>query len=379
MSESSQGSNPPLNASPFAFSRPMLDCVVGGRSALDLSRLEITTREQAKQFVQTYGYNLDDPSQLEDLWATHRRALAMMREQLLDEGEEVPPELHDPTMLEHMTDLLIYASRRDPAGAHLQKWACALLKVMHVYVHLRNDLFSAFRDQIQQQILKPLEGVIVTEDGRNYVAASERIEIERFEVKPFKTTASSVIKLLARPERVALTLLDKLGVRFVTRNIFDSFRVVRFLMESNIVSFPHIIPDQSSNTLFPLNLFMESMEEFEHSQAGVGAISDAVIEDWLRRNLEQHASRAEFKEKMNQFSGPDHRFIKFINRKLITVPVGAGSMERSFRFFYPFEIQIMDCETWRKNMTGPTAHDQYKDRQRRRARERVLGISHETL
>ncbi len=372
-------SSQPMSASPFSFSRPTLDCVVGGRSALDLSRLEIFSREQAREFVQTYGYNLDDPNEVEDLWATHRRALAMIREQLLDEGEEIPAELYDPTKLDDITDLLIHASSRDPGTAHLQKWACALLKVMHVYVHLRNDLFSAFRDQIQQQILKPLEATIVSEDGKTYVTASERIEVERFEVKPFKTTASSVIKLLARPERVALTLLDKLGVRFVTKNIFDSFRVVRFLMDSHIVSFPHIIPDQSSNTLFPLNLFMEAMEEFEHSQAGVGAISDVVIEEWLKRSLEEHASRAEFKEKMNQFSGPEHRFIKFINRKLITVPVGTGSNERPFRFFYPFEIQIMDEETWQKNLTGPTAHDQYKSRQRRRARERVLGISHETL
>ena len=369
----------PMSASPFAFSRPTLDCVVGGRSALDLSQLEIYTREHARNFAQAYGYDLNDPTQIEDLWATHRRALAMIREQLLDEGEELPPELHDPTKLDDITDLLILASSRDPAQTHLQKWACALLKVMHVYVHLRNDLFSAFRDQIQQQILKPLEAAIILEDGKTYVNAGDKIEIRRFEVKPFKTTASSVIKLLARPERVALTLLDKLGVRFVTRNIFDSFRVVRFLMESHIVSFPHIIPDQSSNTLFPLNLFMESMEELEHSQAGAGAISDSVIEDWLKRSLEEHSNRAEFKEKLNQFSGPDHRFIKFINRKLITVPVGNGANERPFRFFYPFEIQIMDEETWQKNLTGPTAHDQYKDRQRRRARERVLGLSHETL
>lgn len=369
----------PLSASPFAFSRPTLDCVVGGRSALDLTRLEIFTREQARDFIQTYGYNLDDPNELEELWATHRRALAMIREQLLDEGEEIPAELHDPTMLEDISDLLLYASRVEPEKAHLQKWACALLKVMHVYVHLRNDLFSAFRDQIQQQILRPLENVIVQEDGKSFVAASERIEIERFEVKPFKTTASSVIKLLARPERVALTLLDKLGVRFVTKNIFDSFRVVRFLMESHIVSFPHIIPDQSSNTLYPLNLFMESMAELEHSQAGSGAISEAVIEEWLKKSFEHHASRAEFKEKLNEFSGPDHRFIKFINRKLITVPIGTGPYERSFRFFYPFEIQIMDEATWRKNLTGPTAHEQYKDRQRRRARERVMGISNEVL
>ncbi len=369
----------PMSASPFAFSRPTLDCVVGGRSALDLSKLEISNREQAREFVEAYGYSLIDPAQMEDLWATHRRALAMIREQLLDEGEEIPVELHDPTRLENITDLLIYASSTDPAQAHLQKWSCALLKVMHVYVHLRNDLFSAFRDQIQQQILKPLEASISHVDGKTFVGVGERIEIQRFEVKPFKTTASSVIKLLARPERVALTLLDKLGVRFVTRNIFDSFRVVRFLMESHIVSFPHIIPDQSSNTLYPLNLFMESMSELEHSQAGAGAIPDSVIEEWLKRSLDEHSTRAEFKEKLNQFSGPDHRFIKFINRKLISVPVGSGSNTRSFRFFYPFEIQIMDEETWQKNLTGPTAHDQYKDRQRRRARERVLGLSSETL
>lgn len=369
----------PMSASPFAFSRPTLDCVVGGRSALDLTKLEIRSRDEAREFAGAYGYDLSDPLQLEDVWATHRRALAMIREQLLDPGEELPSELHDPTQLEDITDLLIFASSTDPANANLQKWSCALLKVMHVYVHLRNDLFSAFRDSIQQQILKPLEAAIIRENGRTFLNAHERIEIQRFEVKPFKTTASSVIKLLARPERVALTLLDKLGVRFVTRNIFDSFRVVRFLMESHIVSFPHIIPDQSSNTLFPLNLFMESMEELEHSQAGAGAISDSVIEEWLRRSLEEHSSRAEFKEKLNQFSGPDHRFIKFINRKLITVPIGTGTSERRFRFFYPFEIQIMDEETWQKNLTGPTAHDQYKDRQRRRARERVLGLSSETL
>jgi uncharacterized protein (TIGR04562 family) len=369
----------PMSASPFAFSRPTLDCVVGGRSALDLTKLEIYSHEQARDFVEAYGYSLDDPAQMEDLWATHRRALAMMREQLLDEGEIIPNELHDPTILEDITQLLIHASSKDPASAHLQKWSCALLKVMHVYVHLRNDLFSAFRDQIQQQILKPLEASILHSDGKTFVGVGERIEIQRFEVKPFKTTASSVIKLLARPERVALTLLDKLGVRFVTRNIFDSFRVVRFLMESHIVSFPHIIPDQSSNTLYPLNLFMESMSELEHSQAGAGNISDSFTEEWLKRSLEEHSTRAEFKEKMNQFSGPDHRFIKFINRKLITVPVGSGTNTRSFRFFYPFEIQIMDEETWQKNLTGPTAHDQYKDRQRRRARERVLGLSSETL
>ena len=121
------------------------------------------------------------------------------------------------------------------------------------------------------------------------------------------------------------------------------------------------------------------MDELEHSQAKEGSISDAIIEDWLKKSFEDHATRAEFKEKLNEFSGPDHRFIKFINRKLITVNVGSEQATRSFRFFYPFEIQIMDEATWQKNLTGPTAHDQYKERQRKRARERAFGVSHEVL
>lgn len=372
-------SSMPLKRSPFAFSRSSLDCVVGGRSALDLSRLEVDSKSEAREFLLTYGFDLDKASDRDELWSTHRRALALIREQLLDKGEELPPELSDPTKLDDISDLLLLASSREPGTAHLQKWACALLKVMHVYVHLRNDLFSAFRDEIQSQILKPLENVILMEGDKCFVNASEKFEIERFEIKPFKTTASSVIKLLARPERVALTLLDKLGVRFVTKSVFDSFRLVRVLVDSHIVSYPHIIPDQSSNTIYPLNLFVEAMDELEHSQAPEGSVSDDVIEQWLKKSFEAHASRAEFKEKLNEFSGPDHRFVKFINRKLITVNVGDQNVARAFRFFYPFEIQIMDAATWEKNKTGPTAHDQYKDRQRKRARERAFGVTHEVL
>jgi uncharacterized protein (TIGR04552 family) len=103
---------------------------------------------------------------------------------------------------------------------------------MHVYVHLRNDLFGAFRDEIQSQILNPIQEAIWLDDqtgqtilGPNSVMGG--VHLHKYEIKPFKTTASSVVKLLARPERVALTLLDKLGVRFVTRTVYDSFLVIK--------------------------------------------------------------------------------------------------------------------------------------------------------
>ncbi len=374
--------------SPFHFSHQSLECVVGGRSVLDIPRLDLRDKNEAREFLLSYGYDLSATQDREEMSSTYRRALAMIREQLMEEGEAIPPELTDPTQLEDLADLLLLASQREPGKAHLQRWACAILRVMHVYVHLRNDLFSAFRDEIQQQILSPIESAVSPDqEGSGFLifreattpSTLERIQLERFDVKPFKTTASAVIKLLARPERVALTLLDKIGVRFVTRGYFDSYRLVRMLIDQNIVSFPHIIPDQSTNTLFPLNVFIEAMDELEHSQAGHGSISDEFVEKWLERHYDQHAGRAEFQARRNDFSGPDHRFIKFIARRLVTVPNARDPESKPFRFFYPFEVQIMDRGTFERQSQGPTAHDAYKERQKRAARERVFGLHHEVL
>jgi uncharacterized protein (TIGR04562 family) len=368
------------NQSPFAFHRQMLDCVVGGVSALDIQRLSIHSREQGKEFARAYGYDIDDPEHLEQLRATHRRAVGLIQEQLLEAGESIPASLIDPAQLKDPTNLLIAASSREPETREEQRWACAILRVMHVYVHLRNDLFSAFRDEIQGQILKPLQDVILHDDmaGQTILGPSMfhgDIRLNKFEVKPFKTTSSSVIKLLARPERVALTLLDKLGVRFVTRNVFDAFQVIRFLVDNHIVSYPHIIPDQSNNTLYPVNLFIEILGEVKQRVEGGEVVANDEVETLLKQRLEKERERAEFLAKKNQFSGPEYRFIKFINRKLITVPIGAGGAQRAFRFFYPYEIQVMDYETYVGNLSGPMAHDEYKNRQRKKARDRVLRSS----
>jgi uncharacterized protein (TIGR04562 family) len=361
----------------FVFNRQVLDCVVGGVSALDIPRLNVETPEEARQFTLAYGYDVSDPAQLDQLWSTYRRAVALIKEQLLDEGEHIPEELCDPTQLGDLSRLLIIASSPKLEDRDKQRWACAILRVMHVYVHLRNDLFSMFRDEIQAQILKPLQDAIIQDDVKGTTVlgstpAGGGIKLDKFEIKPFKTTASSVVKLLARPEKVALTLLDKLGVRFVTHTVYDSFRVIRFLVDNHILSYPHIIPDQSNNTLYPVNLFVEVMRELKIRENRGEQPSSQEVEDLLRARLESSKDRAKYLEKSNEFSGPEYRFIKFINRKLITVHLGEGERKRPFRFFYPYEIQVMDQDTYTKNLTGPMAHDEYKNRQRKKARARVL-------
>lgn len=367
---------------PFEFQKQIFDCVVGGVSALDTERLNIFDEDQARAFVNAYGFELSNEADRDQLWSTHRRAVSMIQEHLLETGETIPEELADPQKLHGIERLLMIASYRDegkndPAARDLQKWACAILRVMHVYVHLRNDLFSAFSDEIQNQILKPIQDNIIADPGIGSINLGQSsdvnpLRLHKFEVKPFKTTASSVIKLLARPERVALTLLDKLGVRFVTKSVYDSFRVIRFLNENHIISYPHNIPDQSANTLYPVNIFLEAMKELE-AKHGDQIPESAEVEAYLQKRLVRAKERAEYVEKANEFSGADYRFLKFINRKLITVQVGAADHVRDFRFFYPFEIQVMDYTTYVNNLSGPMAHDEYKRRQTLRARERVLG------
>lgn len=357
----------------FAFEKNLLECVVGGRSAIDLPRLEIQDLPGAEAFALNYGYDLKNPQHEERLWLIHRKAITFLKDNLLDEGEEIPEQLADPKQLQNIAHLLIFASLKSSTPHNLQRWSCAILRIMHVCVHLENDLFSHFSETIQEQILKPLQTHIFNESGSDAVYLGHpskkdlSIRLHKFEIKPFKATTSSIIKLLAKSDAITLTLLDKLGVRFITRDIFDAFCVIKYLLEKHLVSFPHTIPDQANNTLYPVNLFMEVMEQMVQSRTQ----DPKLIQEALLQHLDKQHDRAEFLDKPNAYSDPDYRFIKFINRKLIDIAPKDGT--NPFSFFYPYEIQVMDYNTYLKHLSGPSAHDQYKDRQKKAARLRVLG------
>jgi uncharacterized protein (TIGR04562 family) len=200
----------------------------------------------------------------------------------------------------------------------------------------------------------------------------DAVALKRFDTKPFKTSNSSVTKLLAKPEEVAFGILDKMGVRFVTRSMFDVFGVMRYLTRKNIISFPHIIPDQSNNNLYPVNLLFEVMESITKDMD----LTEKDLDALMLKKLEESKDRAQFRRKMNYFSSTEYRFVKFITRKLINVD-WPGENRKSFNFFYPYEIQIVDYETYLKNLTGPASHDEYKKRQVRKARVRIFGWNSE--
>jgi uncharacterized protein (TIGR04552 family) len=356
----------------FQFDPIQLQSVVGGTSAIDLPALNFKSLKEADAFLAAYGFSADQPQDLERLWYFHRRALVLMHDKLGFTLEEIPEQIRDPKLLKDPRELLLLASSME--NPELQKWACAMLRCIHVFVHAENDLFASFAEEIQKQILSPFQNCVYHDGttGTTFLKPLEEgegtpIELKGFESKPFKTSTSTVIKLLAKPNALAMSVFDKLGVRFITHSVFDTFRVVRFLVEENLISFPHIMPDQSTNNVYPVELFLRACAELAPKAAGM---SEQDLDQYFIDYLLAHRTEGEFLRKENAFSGNDYQFIKFISRKLIRVQV--PGQKGDFSFFYPFEVQIVDRDSHKKILSGPSEHQAYKERQRQAARKRIF-------
>lgn len=352
------------------FEPQILDSCISGTSSVDVPRLDVQDLTQAQEFVKTYGYDLLKPDDLHEVWELHRKAISFIKDRLLDPGELIPEILIDSAKLIDPAYLLVYASTRDHKDNTIQGWSCAILRVMHVMAHLEDDFFKIFQEQVQREIFGPFQAHLRTDPVSGVSLGlkedREQIRLMRFDMKPSKSLSSATVKLLTKKEVTALNIYDKVGVRFVTKSVFDCFRVVRFLVAEHLISFPNIMPDQSRNTLYPVNIFLEAMAEMTKQNP---TASNEEIQSFMAKKLEEGVDRAEYKERKNDFSGQNYRNMKFIARKLIIVESGGNK----FRFFYPYEIQIMDYDTYLKNISGPEAHEKYKTRQREAARRRVLG------
>lgn len=357
----------------YRFRRHNLETLLGGVSSLDLSFMSIDSTEDAHDFLTSYGFDWSDEEDRKKLMAFYQKALVFMKTSILEPDEEIPAAISDLNEFKDLRQLLVNVNQKAEVAHDVRLWSCALLKVLHVIIHFSHDMYSIYPEEIQSQILGPINAVLQRDPVAGSVslqkeAQTEVIKLYKFEQKPVKDFRSSIIKLLAKRKLFALNIYDNIGVRFVTRNIFDSFRVCRFLTQNGILNSMHSITDQSANSIYPTNLFLEVMdglrtrgEDFDSNE--VNAI--------LLKKLEENKDRAEYLEKENTFSGEGHSFIKFISRRLIRVEING----EQHRFFYPFEVQIVTQEDYLQSFTGDQAHHAYKDRQRVAARKRLLGLS----
>ena len=383
----------------------VLDVLISGTSFLDskdgfLGSFRNT--ESAEQFLEAYGFDLQDPIERAELHGTLQEALRFIRTYFLKPQNpnglalDIPKKFFD---INDVTELLLLAGSAQQN--ELRRWACAVLKVVHTISHIDRDMRTHYFSDIQMQILDRFYRYLHRDEANLlYMGRSAddplRVNLVEFQVKPKKARDSTLMKLLHKPGSVAEELFDTVGVRIVTKSRVDSIRAIQFLESVNVVVPANIKPSRSRNTLVNISDFREVLKtKLPHLYSG--EITEADFESALERTAEINPATGE-----NPFSSEHYRAIQFTCRQLIKIKnplsenirtlktltrgvdlgpeissaierVDQKYIQRVTRFFYPYEIQVMDEHSHIENEKGRSAHAHYKMAQQMAAMNRVMG------
>jgi len=396
---------------PYDFRWDVLDIIVSGRSSIDSTHgFNLNSPEEVDRFLLSYGFDLTNPIEAAECFGHFHEALNFIRKYFLQPENSEGLKLEVPRKILELTnvrDLFLMASYalpgqlRDTQGTLLRNWACSLLKVMHTIAHVDQDLRTAYFADIQKQILDRFYRVITRDpDGRLTLGKPEEaghVELVAFESKPKKSRDSTLVKLLHKPENVAEDLYDRVGIRFITKTPFGALQVVKYLKDQMIVMPPNIKPSRSRNTLVDLDDFRNrlglAVKRFE---------SGELTQEAFRDEIEQAAHHPQAST-VNPHSSEFYHSIQFTSRQLIklrnslfddlkelkalakqqTLPeapakivdrIDTKYLQKEIRFFYPYEIQVVDQKSHEENERGRSAHSEYKRAQLQTALKRVMGV-----
>ena len=307
-------------------------------------------------------------------------------------------------MISDITQLFLIAANDYADNKEEQLWAEIILKVMHTIVHADKDLRSNYFSIIQMQIFDRFYRYVFRDENDKLffgIKGSENvISLVDFETKAKKTRESVIIKLLHKAENVAEELFDRVGVRFVTESRFDTLRVIRFLLEKNIVIPHNNKPSRAINTMVDLKKFREV-----HQKVIKMALRNNLTEERFVAAIEREICNCKFVQtnsEHNKFTSQNYQSIQFTCRQLIEyknpflqefselrklaknanpetneiarkiLNMDHSLVARDIRFFYPYEIQIVDQDAFRENTEGEASHQEYKKSQVLSAQKRLF-------
>ncbi len=361
-----------------------LKAIVGGQSAVDEPRLDINGFEGAEILLESYGFDHGRAAHRAEMETLRRQALLFLQEELL--GPDLALQLPDWLAAEtDVRQLMLLASRR-PTDDH-QHWACAVLRVMHTIVHCHSYFNQRFGDEIREQILRRFEPHVRGHgESLRLGDGTLAVPLTQFEVKHVKPWRSVTMKLLHKPENVAADIFDRIGIRFVTKERFDALLVMRYLRSHYVVLFANVKPSRSRNTLIDLDKLREDQVMLDQLRAS-GRLTNAQYLAALRECVREMPYPEEPARLYNPFSAVQYHSIQFTCRQLIRIveqdatmlsgafpAVGRAAVTGGeVRFFFPYEVQILDQASWEVSRSGLAAHEVYKKRQRAAVRKRVLG------
>lgn len=373
-----------------------LNLAISGESIVDFPRLDIQNSTDAKIFLGAYGYDAEDPIVREEIWRIYFEALHFVRNVLLESGEAIPPSFFERNNQNDIFKLLVEASQ---PGRERSAWACAILRVMHSISHLDNDLRLENFHTAREKIFSQFDPFVKEVSQRKWVfgrEGEEGVALVRYQKKVRKERNSMILKLISKAQNDVELIYDSLGFRFVVEKRIDAIRLVEKFFDLGAISYANIQPRRSFNNLVDTDQLHREMDMLR-TRVENNEISAQQAEA-LFRDLEIPAPDPAVGASKNQFSSPFYRSLQFTCRHLIhvqdaTLPildrirgqlgksVAGKRFLKSFpivlrekkTFYYPFEIQITDRESYVENLRGRSSHRDYKAKQKQMARKRVLG------
>ncbi|MDD4973027.1 MAG: TIGR04552 family protein [Bacteriovorax sp.] len=393
----------------YMFDWEMLDVVVGGKSALDTKNFlgPMSTIEEVNQFLKGYGLDPNDHVTKAELFGNFQEAVQFIKRYFLKEGNPDGLDLKLPNsllMISDITQLFLMAADDAPLKKEDKLWAEIILKVIHTIMHTDKDLRSNYFNIVQTQIFDRFYKYIFrNESGKLFLGikgTDNVVPLIDFETKSKKTRESTIIKLLHKAENVAEELFDRIGVRFVTNSRFDTLRVIRFLLEKNIVIPHNNKPSRAINTMIDLPRFKEAHQRVI-KMAFRNNLSEERFVAAMEREIQECHLQGESRER-NKFTSKSYQSIQFTCRQLIeyknpflqefndlrriakslnsdenelarrVLNMDISLVARDIRFFYPYEIQIVDNDAYRENSQGEASHQEYKRQQVQSAMKRIF-------
>ncbi len=306
-----------------------------GDSVIDWHRLNYADHAEVDRFLRLNEFDPANDEEMARLEDTRSDAVEYLsRAFAMAIPDEVAADLP-------ARDLFLVASSHGPH----QKWACVVLKVMHIIHHINGRAGLLTMSVSDEIIFREIELKVmqVVEQLRAAGAPLTEWEWSR------KPRDSQITKLLAKRSTLAANIYDKLRFRLIVPTPDDLVPMIGTLTRQ-LIPFNYIIPGESVNQLVDLQRV---------SQERLGA-SGPVPSD----------------NPYNEFSGPEYRIINFvadlplrIDRLLPHTEVPSDS---AHVVFVLTEFQIADKTTALRNESGASSHEAYKARQNERVRMRLF-------
>ncbi len=350
--------------------------VLDGLSILDVPHLQLKTMEEATNFIQAYGFDPNDAEDIELIWGFFDESVTFIEKSLTDaEHPKVPEHLRTRKAVSDIRRVLLMASHNELNVDRL--WACAILRVMHVLIHLAQDPRLKFFEQVQNQVLGRLDNYLYVDntDGVTYLGPKEEeggIKLLFFKKKDRKDREREIIKLLHKADNLAEEIYDRLGFRLVTETKFDAIRAVRLMLQRNIISLPNVRPGRSRNRLIDVERLHSEIDRIVSLLKSDPNPDEEVFSRMIRRLERRIGFRRIGRNLINPHSSEYYRAIQFTCRELVKVrnPThqlyeklksqlenlhgGMQVLYESFPktpntyeyVFFPYEIQIMDVRAY---------------------------------